>query len=79
MKPFLLDTNIMVDALRKRNQRDLLVEQLLDQAAAPHEEKPTQALKAQCARRGKTRLYPDGERQGFPDAGASTLSPYLRL
>jgi len=30
MKPFLLDTNIIVDALRKRNQRHLLVESLLD-------------------------------------------------
>jgi hypothetical protein len=35
MKPFLLDTHIIVDALRKRNQRDLLVEQLLDQGQPP--------------------------------------------
>ena len=60
MKPFLLDTNIIVDALRKRNDRHLLVEQFLDQgqplASCPititeiyagmraHEEKPTRAF-----------------------------------
>ena len=31
MKPFLLDTNVIVDALRKRNERHLLVDHLLDQ------------------------------------------------
>ena len=31
MKPFLLDTNVIVDALRKRNDRHLLVDRLLDQ------------------------------------------------
>ena len=30
MKPFLLDTNIIVDALRKRHDRHLLVDQFLD-------------------------------------------------
>jgi predicted nucleic acid-binding protein len=57
MKPFLLDTSIIVDALRKRNDRHLLVDQFLDQGQPlascpititeiyagmrPHEEKPT--------------------------------------
>ena len=57
MTPFLLDTNIIVDALRKRNDRHLLVERLLEQGQPlascpitltevyagmrPHEEKPT--------------------------------------
>ena len=31
MKPFLLDTNVIIDALRKRNNRHLLVEQFLNQ------------------------------------------------
>jgi predicted nucleic acid-binding protein len=57
MKPFLLDTNIIVDALRKRNNRHLLVGQFLDQGQPlascpitiyagmrPHEEKPTRAF-----------------------------------
>ena len=60
MKPFLLDTNVIVDALRKRNERHLLVEQFLDQGQPlascpititevcagmrPHEEKPTRAF-----------------------------------
>ena len=60
MKPFLLDTNIIVDALRKRKGRHLLVEQFLDQGQPiascpititeiyagmrPHEEKPTRAF-----------------------------------
>ena len=60
MKPFLLDTNIIVDALRKRNDRHLLVDQFLDQGQPlascpititeiyagmrPHEEKPTRLL-----------------------------------
>jgi len=60
MKPFLLDTNIIVDALRKRHDRHLLVEQFLDQGQPlascpititeiyagmrPHEDKPTRAF-----------------------------------
>src|SRR5579864_9289749 len=60
MKPLLLDTNIIVDALRKRNERHLFVEQLLDQGQPlascsitlteiyagmrPNEEKPTRAF-----------------------------------
>jgi len=60
MKPFLLDTNIIVDALRKRNDRHLLVDQFLDQGQPlascpitimeiyagmrPHEEKPTRTF-----------------------------------
>jgi predicted nucleic acid-binding protein len=60
MKPLLLDTNIIVDVLRKRNERHLLVENLLDQGQPlascpvtlteiyagmrPHEEKPTRAF-----------------------------------
>ena len=60
MKPFLLDTNIIVDALRKRNDRHLLVGQFLDQGQPlascpvtiteiyagmrPHEEKPTRTF-----------------------------------
>jgi predicted nucleic acid-binding protein len=60
MKPFLLDTNIIVDALRKRHDRHLLVDQFLDQGQPlascpititeiyagmrPHEEKPTRAF-----------------------------------
>jgi predicted nucleic acid-binding protein len=60
MKPFLLDTNIIVDALRKRNDRHPLVDQFLDQGQPlascpititeiyagmrPHEEKPTRAF-----------------------------------
>lgn len=60
MKPFLLDTNVIIDALRKRNNRHLLVEQFLDQGQPlascpititeiyagmrPHEEKPTRAF-----------------------------------
>ena len=30
MKPLLLDTNIIVDVLRKRNDRHLLIEQFLN-------------------------------------------------
>jgi len=57
MKPLLLDTNIIVDALRKRNDRHLLVGHMLDEGQPlascsititeiyagmrPHEEKPT--------------------------------------
>ena len=60
MKPFLLDTNVIIDALRKRNNRHLLVEQFLDEGQPlascpititeiyagmrPHEEKPTRAF-----------------------------------
>ena len=60
MKPFLLDTNVIIDALRKRHDRHLLVEQFLDQGQPlascpititeiyagmrPHEEKPTRAF-----------------------------------
>jgi len=60
MKPLLLDTNIIVDALRKRNERHLMVEHLLDQGQPlascpitlteiyagmrPSEEKPTRAF-----------------------------------
>jgi len=60
MKPLLLDTNIIVDALRKRNQRHLLVEALLNEGQPlascpvtlteiyagmrPSEEKPTRAF-----------------------------------
>ena len=60
MKPFLLDTNVIIDALRKRNGRHLLVGKLLDQGQPlascpititeiyagmrPHEEKPTRAF-----------------------------------
>ena len=60
MKPFLLDSNVIVDVLRKRKERHLLVEQLLDQGQPlascpititeiyagmrPHEEKPTRAF-----------------------------------
>ncbi len=60
MTPFLLDTNVIVDALRKRNDRPLLVDQLLDQGQPlascpitlteiyagmrPNEEKPTRAF-----------------------------------
>lgn len=60
MKPLLLDTNIIVDALRMRNERHLLVEHLLDQGQPlascsitlteiyagmrPNEEKPTRAF-----------------------------------
>ena len=60
MKPLLLDTNIIVDALRKRNERHILVDRLLDQGQPlascpitlteiyagmrPHEEKPTRAF-----------------------------------
>ena len=92
MKSLLLDTNIIVDALRKRNDRHLLVDHFLDEGLPlascpititeiyagmrPHEEKPTRAfmrsllffaiteevaeqaglLKAQYARRGRTRI-----------------------
>jgi len=60
MKPLLLDTNIIVDALRKRNERHVLVDRLLDQGQPlascpitlteiyagmrPHEEKPTRTF-----------------------------------
>jgi predicted nucleic acid-binding protein len=60
MKPLLLDTNVIVDALRKRNERHLLVDHLLDQGQPlascpitlteiyagmrPNEEKPTRAF-----------------------------------
>ncbi len=60
MKPLFLDTNIIVDALRKRNERHLMVEHLLDQGQPfascpitlteiyagmrPSEEKPTRAF-----------------------------------
>jgi predicted nucleic acid-binding protein len=60
MKPLLLDTNVIVDALRKRNERHLLVGHLLDQGQPlascpitlteiyagmrPSEEKPTRAF-----------------------------------
>ena len=60
MKPLLLDTNIIVDALRKRNERHLLVDRLLDQGQPlascpititeiyagmrPNEEKPTRTF-----------------------------------
>ena len=60
MKPFLLDTNVIVDALRKRNERHLVVDHLLDQGQPlascpttlteiyagmrPSEEKPTRAF-----------------------------------
>jgi len=60
MKPFLLDTNVIVDALRKRNERHLMVDHLLDQGQPlascpttlteiyagmrPSEEKPTRAF-----------------------------------
>ena len=30
MKPLLLDTNVIVDVLRRRNERHLLVDHLLD-------------------------------------------------
>ncbi len=60
MTPFLLETNIIVDALRRRNERHLLIEHLLAQGQPlascaiivtevyagmrPHEEKPTRAF-----------------------------------
>jgi predicted nucleic acid-binding protein len=60
MTPLVLDTNIIVDILRRRNNRQLLVEQFLDQGQPlascpvtlteiyagmrPHEEKPTRAF-----------------------------------
>src|SRR5260370_29659395 len=60
MKAFLLDTNVIVDALRKRNDRHLLLDRFLDDGLPlascpititevyagmrPHEEKPTRAL-----------------------------------
>ena len=60
MKPLLLDTNVIVDALRKRNERHLVVDHLLDQGQPlascpttlteiyagmrPSEEKPTRAF-----------------------------------
>ena len=60
MKSLLLDTNIIVDVLRKRNERHLLVDHLLDQGQPlascpttlteiyagmrPSEEKPTRAF-----------------------------------
>jgi len=60
MTSFLLDTNIIVDVLRRRNGRHLLVERLLEQGQPlascpitvtevyagmrPHEEKPTRAF-----------------------------------
>jgi predicted nucleic acid-binding protein len=60
MKPFLLDTNVIVDVLRKRNDRHLLVDHFLDQGMPlascpititeiyagmrPHEEKPTRTF-----------------------------------
>jgi predicted nucleic acid-binding protein len=56
MMPFVLDTNIIVDALRRRNDRHLFIDHLLDQGhplascpitlteiyagMRPHEEKP---------------------------------------
>jgi predicted nucleic acid-binding protein len=60
MKPFLLDTNIIVDTLRKRNDRHLLVYEFLEQGQPlascpititeiyagmrPQEDKPTRAF-----------------------------------
>jgi predicted nucleic acid-binding protein len=60
MKPLLLDTNIIVDALRRRNERHLFVEDILNQGQPlascpitlteiyagmrPSEEKPTRAF-----------------------------------
>src|SRR6266436_4289471 len=60
MKPFLLDTNVIIDALRKRKDRHLLMEQFLDQGQPlascpititeiyagmrPQEDKPTRAF-----------------------------------
>jgi len=60
MKAFLLDTNVIVDALRKRNDRHLLVDHFLDEGLPlascpititeiyagmrPHEEKPTRTF-----------------------------------
>ena len=60
MTPFLLDTNIIVDVLRKRNGRLLLIDHLLEHGQPlascpitlteiyagmrPHEEKPTRAF-----------------------------------
>jgi predicted nucleic acid-binding protein len=60
MKSLLLDTNVIVDALRKRNDRHLLVDHFLDEGLPlascpititeiyagmrPHEEKPTRAF-----------------------------------
>jgi predicted nucleic acid-binding protein len=60
MKSFLLDTNVIVDALRKRNGRHLLVDHFLDEGLPlascpititeiyagmrPHEERPTRTF-----------------------------------
>jgi predicted nucleic acid-binding protein len=60
MTPFLLDTNVIVDVLRRRNDAHLLIEALLNQGKPlascpitltevyagmrPHEEKPTRAF-----------------------------------
>jgi predicted nucleic acid-binding protein len=60
MTAFLLDTNVIVDVLRRRNGRHLMVERLLEQGQMlascsitltevyagmrPHEEKPTRAF-----------------------------------
>jgi predicted nucleic acid-binding protein len=60
MTPFLLDTNVIVDVLRRRNDAHLLIEGLLNQGKPlascpitltevyagmrPHEEKPTRAF-----------------------------------
>jgi predicted nucleic acid-binding protein len=60
MMPFLLDTNVIVDVLRKSNDRHLLVDHFLDEGMPlascpisiteiyagmrPHEEKPTRTF-----------------------------------
>jgi predicted nucleic acid-binding protein len=60
MTPFLLDTNVIVDVLRKRSDRHILIEQFLNQGQPlascsititeiyagmrPHEDKPTRAF-----------------------------------
>jgi predicted nucleic acid-binding protein len=73
MKPLLLDTNIIDNVLRKRNERHLLVDDLLDQGQptrafmksllflAITEDIAEQAgrLKAQYAKRGTTLSFQD--------------------
>jgi hypothetical protein len=87
MTPFVLDTNIIVDVLRWRNDRHLLQDHLLDQgqplsfvphhADAVREARPD-ALVPGCQHRSgvhRIQLHADHqERQGLPHAGTADLS-----
>ena len=56
MTPFVLDTNIIVDALRRRNDRHLFIDHLLDQG---HPLASCPITLTQYAKRGRTLSFQD--------------------